>query len=46
VAWLRALLSATWRLAEVPVEKAHLLHAICDRIRDPPVNREQPAAGL
>ena len=31
VAWLRAL-SATWRAAEVPAEKADLLHAIYDRI--------------
>lgn len=31
VAWLRAL-SATWRAAEVPAERADLLHAIYDRI--------------
>ena len=31
VAWLREL-SATWRAAEVPAEKADLLHAIYDRI--------------
>ena len=31
MAWLRAL-SATWRAAEVPAEKADLLHAIYDRI--------------
>ena len=31
VAWLRTL-SATWRAAEVPAEKADLLHAIYDRI--------------
>ena len=31
VAWLRAL-QATWRTAEVPAEKADLLHAIYDRI--------------
>ena len=31
VAWLRAV-SATWRAAEVPAEKADLLHAIYDRI--------------
>ena len=31
VAWLQAL-SATWRAAEVPAEKADLLHAIYDRI--------------
>ena len=31
VAWLRAL-SETWRAAEVPAERADLLHAIYDRI--------------
>jgi hypothetical protein len=31
VAWLEAL-SATWRAAEVPAERADLLHAIYDRI--------------
>lgn len=31
MAWLQAL-SATWRAAEVPAEKADLLHAIDDRI--------------
>ena len=31
VAWIREL-SATWRAAEVPAEKADLLHAIYDRI--------------
>ena len=31
VEWLREL-SATWRAAEVPAEKADLLHAIYDRI--------------
>ena len=31
MAWLRTL-SATWRAAEVPAEKADLLHAIYDRI--------------
>ena len=31
VAWLQAL-SATWRAAEVPAERADLLHAIYDRI--------------
>jgi hypothetical protein len=31
VAWLREL-SKTWRAAEVPAERADLLHAVCDRI--------------
>ena len=31
MAWLRGL-SSTWRAAEVPAEKADLLHAIYDRI--------------
>jgi hypothetical protein len=31
VAWLRAL-SETWRAAEVPAERADLLHAVYDRI--------------
>ena len=31
MAWLQGL-SATWRAAEVPAEKADLLHAVYDRI--------------
>jgi hypothetical protein len=31
VAWLRAL-SETWRVTEVPAERADLLHAVYDRI--------------